>query len=109
MAKKNRETNINTDTIILVYKGIFQPRMKIAAKRDMITKGKNSKTLSAVTDANPISKGVLLFAVKRYARKGSPPAAPGVMLFPKSLANNIASRLPKGISSFTVDKINFHR
>ena len=108
MAKKNRETNINTDTIILVYKGIFQPRMKIAAEEGYDHKGEELKTLSAVTDANPISKGVLLLAVKRYARKGSPSCTRSYVVS-KITGNNIVSRLPKGISSFTVDKINFHR
>ena len=58
MTKKNRDNIIRKNTINLVQIGIFQVSIRNAAKIDIITKGKNSKTRSAVADASPISNGV---------------------------------------------------
>jgi len=100
--------NIRTLTTSRVIILIFQVKMKMAAKREIITNGKNSNTRSAVDEANPISKGVPSNSLNKYALKGSPPAAPGVTLFPKRLAKSMISIVLNLGALSTTLRIIFH-
>ncbi len=85
-----------------------QVKIRIAERIDIAIKGKNSNTLSTVDEANPISKGVPLTSLRRYALNGSPPAAPGVTLFPNKLAKSMTNKLLKRGDSSIRSSIIFH-